>query len=51
MGASLLILANKRDLPNCISLDGIEKVGDFGLVYLGFVVVFDSNTSVENISV
>jgi len=25
MGASLLILANKRDLPNCISLDGIEK--------------------------
>jgi ADP-ribosylation factor-like protein 2 len=26
MGASLLILANKRDLPNCISLDDIEKV-------------------------
>jgi ADP-ribosylation factor-like protein 2 len=26
MGASLLILANKRDLPNCISLDDIDKV-------------------------
>jgi len=26
MGASLLILANKRDLPNCISLHDIETV-------------------------
>jgi ADP-ribosylation factor-like protein 2 len=26
MGASLLILANKRDLPNCISVEDIEKV-------------------------
>jgi hypothetical protein len=26
MGASLLILANKRDLPNCISLEDIETV-------------------------
>jgi ADP-ribosylation factor-like protein 2 len=26
MGASLLILANKRDLPNCMSLADIETV-------------------------
>jgi len=26
MGASLLILANKRDLPNCISLEDIQNV-------------------------
>jgi len=26
MGASLLILANKRDLPNCMSLKEIETV-------------------------
>jgi hypothetical protein len=50
MGASLLILANKRDLPNCISLDDIGKVGCFGLVDLGFVAVFDSNSYVEDIS-
>jgi ADP-ribosylation factor-like protein 2 len=29
MGASLLILANKRDLPNCISLEDIQTVGLF----------------------
>jgi hypothetical protein len=26
MGASLLILANKRDIPSCISLADIEAV-------------------------
>ena len=26
MGASLLILANKQDLPNCISLNELETV-------------------------
>ena len=26
MGASLLVLANKRDLPNCMSVDDISKV-------------------------
>ena len=29
MGASLLILANKRDLPNCISLQDIQTVDLF----------------------
>jgi len=26
MGASLLVLANKRDLPNCMSVEDINKV-------------------------
>ena len=34
MGASLLILANKRDLPDCISVDDIGKVSSFTCVTL-----------------
>ena len=33
MGASLLILANKRDLPDCISVDDIGKVRSFNLSF------------------
>lgn len=33
MGASLLILANKRDLPDCISVDDIGKVSSFNLSF------------------
>ena len=52
MGASLLVLANKRDLPNCISLEDIGTVHFCragALLILGSVVGGDSDASFENI--
>lgn len=48
MGASLLILANKRDLPNCISLQDIEKARlPYILIDLGIITECDSDSSVK----
>jgi hypothetical protein len=51
MGASLLVLANKRDLPNCMSLEDIEKVITFfSLLMAGSFIVLLSNSSLKDIS-
>ena len=49
MGASILILANKRDLPNCISLQDIEKViSACRVVNSGIIFEFDSDSPVND---